>query len=390
MRVAIVQTKPHLESETFVRAHADRLPAEVVVVHGQPPAIDGRRLIEASPRGLWPLLRGLARGLRPHAGWRALAISSGYLAALRRIRPDVVLAEFGPSGAAAREACVAAEIPLVTFFHGYDATRRSVTARYRDDYLALFRDGAALIAPSRSLARELVALGADAERIQIIPYGVDLERFSGGDPASAPPLLLAVGRFVEKKAPHLLLLSFARLRESHPEVELRLIGDGPLLPVCRDLARALGLAHHTHFLGAQAPEVVAEEMRRARALVQHSAEADDGDCEGAPVALIEAAATGIPVVSTRHAGIPEIVLDGKTGLLVGEREVEGFARRMAELVRSPEQAAALGAAAREHAERHFGLARHIERLAAVLRGARDGRHAGGAIFGADADVAARS
>ncbi len=390
MRVAIVQPRPHLESETFIRAHADRLPAEVVVVHGSPPAIDGRILLDSAARTLWPLCRGLASGFRPRPSWGAFATSCAYAQAFRRLRPDVVLAEYGPSGVAVREACVALEIPFVTFFHGYDASRRELLQRLGDAYRELFRDAAACIAPSRSLARQLVALGADEERIQVNPCGVDLERFSGGDPATAPPVFVAVGRFVEKKAPHLLLLAFARLRETHPEARLRLLGEGPLLGICRDLARALGLGESVHFLGAQPPEIVAEELRNARALVQHSVEASDGDLEGAPVALIEAAATGIPVVATRHAGIPELVLDGKTGLLVGEREVEGFALRMAELLRSPEHAAALGAAARERAERHFGIARHIERLAAVLRSARDGRFSAGALFPVDPDAAPRS
>lgn len=387
MRVAIVQPRPHLESETFLRAHADRLPAEVVVVHGSPPSIDGRALLDTPARALWPVVRGLASGFRPRPGWGAFAASCAYAQAFRRLRPDVVLAEYGPSGVAAREACVALEIPLVTFFHGYDATRRELLQRCGDGYRALFRDGAACVAPSRSLARQLVALGADEQRIQVNPCGVDLERFAGGDPATAPPVFVAVGRFVEKKGPHLLLLSFARLREAHPEARLRLLGDGPLLPICRDLARALGLSETVHFLGAQPAEIVADELRNARALVQHSLEASDGDSEGAPVALIEAAATGIPVVATRHAGIPEIVLDGKTGLLVGEREVEGFALRMAELLRSPEHAGALGAAARERAERHFGIARHIDRLAAVLRSARDGRFSAGALFPVDPEAA---
>jgi glycosyltransferase involved in cell wall biosynthesis len=353
---------------------------------GSPP----RALIAPNLRGVWTLARGYAAGCRPTSGWRACAISSAYRRALRELRPDVVLAEYGTYGVAVREACVSAEIPLVTFFHGYDASRRSVVERLRDDYHALFRDAAALIAPARSLARQLVDLGAPEDKLQVNACGVDLELFRGGDPASAAPIFLAIGRFVEKKAPHLLLCSFARLREMHPEAQLRMIGSGPLLPVCRDLARALGIGDGVHFLGSQPHDVIAEELRHARAFVQHSVEADDGDCEGAPVALIEASAAGVPVISTRHAGIPEIVLDGKTGLLVAEREVESFALRMSELLRQPELAASLGAAARERAERHFGLARHIERLAATLRAARDGRHAGGALFAGASDAAARA
>jgi Glycosyl transferases group 1 len=100
------------------------------------------------------------------------------------------------------------------------------------------------------------------------------------------------------------------------------------------------------FLGEQPHDVVAAELRGARAFVQHSITAVDGDSEGLPNSVLEASATGIPVVSTRHAGIPEIVVDGTTGYLVDEHDVPAMVTQMERLLGDPALAATLGRAGR--------------------------------------------
>ena len=148
---------------------------------------------------------------------------------------------------------------------------------------------------------------------------------------------------VEKKAPHLVLATFARVLRECPDARLHFIGDGALLGVCRDLAAALGIDHAVTFLGAQPHDIVEREMRQARALVQHSVIASNGDSEGTPVAILEAGAMGLPVVATRHAGIPDVVADGVTGFLVEERDVCGMATHMLALARNPASRASAGA-----------------------------------------------
>lgn len=197
--------------------------------------------------------------------------------------------------------------------------------------------------------------------------------FEAGDAAANPPLFVGVGRFVEKKAPHLTLLAFRRVLDACPEARLRLLGDGPLMPVCRDMVRGLGMEHAVELPGAVPHAEVAEAMRGARAFVQHSVRAADGDCEGNPVAVMEAGAAGLPVVATRHAGIPETVLDGTTGLLVDERDVDGMAERMIELARDPALAGRLGRAARERIRAEFGMEKSIERLGRILTEAAERR-----------------
>jgi glycosyltransferase involved in cell wall biosynthesis len=275
------------------------------------------------------------------------------MAAFRRSRPDVVLAEYGTTGVSTMDACLQMDIPLVVHFHGYDASVHSVLEENADTYPVMFRVAAAIIAVSRAMERKLISLGAPPEKVHYNPYGINCNNFGGADPSSAQPVFLAVGRFVEKKAPQITLRAFALVHRSLPEARLRMVGDGPLLNQCRNLAKELGIEDCTMFLGAQSPAVVQEEMRSARCFVQHSMEAANGDCEGTPLGIVEAGASGLPVVSTRHAGIADVVVENETGFLVDEGDVEGMAENMLRLAQESELARKLGKTARQRIESHF-------------------------------------
>jgi glycosyltransferase involved in cell wall biosynthesis len=345
-------------ADTFIHAHIDGLPANIVTVHGWRPHI-GDRPVLPKHRLVYHKLRRVAR-----RGVLAQEVTEAYLAAIRRFHIDAVLAEYGDHAIQAVEACRRAGVPLIAHFHGYDASVYSILEQNADAYRNLFARASAFIAVSRAMQRKLIEMGAPAERVHCNPYGVDCATFGGGDPAHAPPVILAVGRFVEKKAPHKTIAAFAMLKRSRPEAKLRMIGDGPLLDDCRRLARELQVESDIAFLGSQDSAVIRDEMRRARCFVQHSVVAASGDAEGTPVAVIEASATGIPIVATRHAGIPDVVIDGTTGLLVDEGDVAGMARHLTALIENPTLAGELGRAARLRAEEHFSLER---RLAALWR-----------------------
>src|SRR5262249_22325756 len=107
-------------------------------------------------------------------------------------------------------------------------------------------------------------------------------------------------------------------------------------------------------------------MRAARCFVQHSVEASNGDCEGTPVGILEASASGLPIVSTRHGGIPDAVLEGKTGFLVAERDVLGMTKHMTDIVRSPQLAAQLGRNGRRHIQENFAMMHSLDRLWAII------------------------
>ena len=288
--------------------------------------------------------RALRKGVRVLLGrewsWEQ---TWGYLKAFRSFRPHAVLAEFGPVGVRVREACRLVGVPLIAHFHGVDATQYNCLQEHAQTYPLLLRDAAAVVGVSRAMCRQLVNLGAVPDKVHYNPYGVDFNAFCGARPEQAPPLFLSVGRFVDKKAPHLTILAFAQVHQTCPEARLLMIGDGPLLNACRDMSIGLGLGESVAFWGKRSSTEIQEAMRQARAFVQHSLVAGDGDSEGTPVAILEAGASGLPVVATRHAGIPDVVAENQTGFLVDERDVEN-GQHTIRLVNDPGLAGRIGRA----------------------------------------------
>lgn len=347
-------------SETFIRGHIERLPARVTLLYGWPLAHEGRPVLSVPRRAGHKLMRTLRRdGVERE-------LTDAYATAFRRARADAVLAEYGPVGVLVKDACRRLGVPLVVHFHGYDASVREVLEEHRDSYPEMFRAASAVVAVSRAMQKRLIALGAPPEKVRYNPYGIDCGEFGGAEPESAPPVFVAVGRFVEKKAPHLTLRAFAEVRRAHPSARLRMVGEGPLLESCRTLAAELGLGSAVEFLGAQTHGRVCEEMRAARCFVQHSVEAPNGDCEGTPLGILEAGASGLPVVSTRHAGILDAVVEGETGLLVEEGDVGGMADGMARLAADAALAGRMGRAARNHIAENFSVEKSDRNLWAII------------------------
>jgi colanic acid/amylovoran biosynthesis glycosyltransferase len=349
---------------SFIRPHIDRLPADTVAVHGYLPAIGSRPTLSQSP--LARLGRKVRRAVRRQPWEEEIVL--GYLRAFDR-RPAVVLAEFGPTAVRLIEPCRRARLPLVAHFHGYDISVRSVIEEHRDGYRRLFRSAAAIVAVSKAMRAVLIEMGAPAERVHYCPYGVDCDVFHPGDAASADPTALAVGRFVDKKAPHLTILAFAEVHRRNPAARLRMIGDGMLRGSCGDLVSALGLDDAVTFLGHQPHEAIAAEMRLARCFVQHSLIAANGDSEGTPNSILEAGASGLPVISTRHAGIPDVVIEGRSGFLVEERDVRGMADAWLKVIDDPALAGSMGCEARRHISASFAIDSRLGQLWSIIAGA---------------------
>jgi colanic acid/amylovoran biosynthesis glycosyltransferase len=373
--VYVVAVNPRDLELSFIRPHLERLPADTIGVYGYVPTIDGRPVL--SDRALPRLARKAARLLQ-RRGWDE-EITRGYAVAFDR-RPAAVLAEFGPTAVRLVEPCRRTGLPLIAHFHGYDTSVRSVLDEHREGYQSVFRNAAAIIAVSRSMWTTLMEMGAPEERLHYCPYGVDCTVFHPGNPAAAPPTVLAVGRLVDKKGPHLTILAFAEVLKLNPRARLRMIGDGPLLGSCADLVSALRIEHAVTLLGHQPHHVIANEMRQARCFAQHSVQAWNGDSEGTPNTVLEAGASGLAVVSTRHAGIPDVVIEGETGYLVDERDLGGMARAMVRLLDDAHLAHRLGQAARHHIANAFAIERRVGQLWEIIDAAIAGTPRPGATM----------
>ena len=368
LRVAIFSRFKDSASETFIKAHIERLPFTVLPFYTVFPLNERPWYVcDAEGRRLWPWggsFGWVAQKLAPKLN---TAVFNYFLARhLRGIRTDAVLAEYGTIGAYLIEGCKKARVPLFVHFHGSDASIRTILDANRDAYRNMFNYASGIVAVSNAMKNRLLSLGAPSERLHMNPCGVDPRSFSGGSPEAQGPVFLAVGRFVEKKAPYLTVLAFGKMLKAVPAARLIMVGEGPLLGPCKRLAAALGADAAIEFPGVQGPGRVGELLRQARAFVQHSLEADNGDSEGTPVAVIEAQMTGLPVISTRHAGIPDVVVDQETGFIVDEGDMDGMSARMLQLARDPELAGRMGQAARKRAEVNYTLDRHLHQLAEMI------------------------
>jgi colanic acid/amylovoran biosynthesis glycosyltransferase len=370
-RLAVASNAAPRYSETFIRMQMERLPCKLRI-HGQAPAWE-----ETIPGGALQPLRSLPGLLKAVYCYGIKKTGTAGMLAwevqrrLKAQRVGVVLANYGSTASALLPVCQSLRIPLVAHFHGVDAHAEKEVQKHRLGYAALGQHAAAVVAVSRRMVSALIALGIPESRLHLIRYGVDPDRFREKTDFPAAPLFFGAGRFVDKKAPYLTLLAFSEVRRQHPEARLVLGGEGALVETTRNLCGALGLNDAVEFPGILKPEEVGEWMQRATAFVQHSLcpayGPFKGDCEGTPVTILEALVSGLPVISTRHAGIEEVVSDGTTGFLVQERDVAGMASAMNTLAASPELARRLGAAGRRDALAKYTATHYLDSLEAILR-----------------------
>jgi glycosyltransferase involved in cell wall biosynthesis len=205
--------------------------------------------------------------------------------------------------------------------------------------------------------------GASAEKIHVINNCVDLDYFSFR--ASETPRenhVVSVGRLAPKKGFDLLLAACARLRQSGVDVSCTIVGDGPELARSSEQARDLGVAEHVTFAGARSHEEVREFLHEATVLCLPCRRTPSGDQDAAPLVLIEAMASGVPVISARIAGVPEMIDHGENGLIVEPEDTVALAGALKELLSSPELRTRFARAARAKAEQRFSLKTNVGRV----------------------------
>ncbi len=302
----------------------------------------GRALaLAGGRRSAAPLLLAAADRAAPR---RALAV-----ARLMAAQPplDVVHAQFATLGLTAmrhRRYGTLRTRALVVHLRGYDITRH-VEEHGRSVYDGLFRRADLFLANSAHMRERALALGCPPGKALVIGSPIDTDRFrppaTREPPEGRPARLVAVGRLVEKKGFADAIDAVARLRAEGREVSLDILGDGPLRA---ELERRAG--EGVRLLGAASSATVLAALHRADIALAPSVTAADGDQDGPVNTLKEAMATGLPVVATRHGGIPELVEHAVSGLLVPERDPQALARAIAQLIDAPGDWPRLGAAGR--------------------------------------------
>lgn len=274
---------------------------------------------------------GLA-GRANEIAFRVLGSAPDLARRLRALNPGLIHAHFGLDGVKALPLARALRVPLLVTFHGYDATvtdehaRRSFYGhrsylRHRD---TLRREARLFIAVSEFIKRKLIdEQGFPPEKILVHYIGVNKEIFRPAPDIQREPVVLFVGRLVEKKGCKYLIQAMSRVQKSMPEAELVIIGEGPLRLALERMAGET--LRRYRFLGGQPAESVRAWMNRARVFSVPSVVAESGDSEALGIVFAEAQAMGTPVASFSSGGIPEAVAHGETGFLAPERDWERLA-----------------------------------------------------------------
>ncbi len=311
--------------------------------------------------GLGPWQR-LGHRLRYYLGQYSPALCE---AAFEREKPRLIHAHMGWEGVRTLPIAHRYHLPLVTTFYGRDAGY--MPHRYpwwRRWYRHLFQEGALFFVEGPHLGRTLEALGCPPSKIRVVHLGIDLERI----PCCARPLrpgapieILVSSSLRPKKGVRAAVRAFGSLARRYPHARLRILGDGPQRRPIEESIRRRHLGDRVVMEGYVSYDRHLEALQEAHLFLAPSRTAPDGDSEGgAPVALIEAQAAGVPIISTRHADIPEVVEDTVSGLLSPEFDDDALARNLEWMLEHPSTWQRMGRAGRARMEREFDARRQAE------------------------------
>lgn len=303
---------------------------------------------------------------------------------LTGLKPKLIHAHFGPDGVSALPLARKLQIPLIVTIHAYDINKKMESYklsfenlkqlklktiirfnRYIRKIPELTERADLFIAISEFTRQKMLQRGFPKEKIMLHYIGVDTDYFKPDLAIKKEPIVLFVGRLVEKKGCEYLIKAMSKVQKSHPEKKLIIIGDGPLRESLELLAS--DTLSNFRFLGVQTPDAVRSWMKKAKILCLPSITAADGDAEGLPIVAYEAHAMGIPVAGFASAGIPEFVMHGETGFLAQEKDWETLAGHIMKLFEDEDLWKRFSVSARERVCEKFDLKTQTQKLEEIYR-----------------------
>ena len=319
----------------------------------------------AFPPGFWKTAYKLTGFIHPH-----------WIKRLQELSPQLLHAHFGLDGVLAMPLAKKLKVPLIVTFHGYYATTeiklsqssKSLNSQiwnfvkhrgqfFRELYFRnrdrLFQEADCFIAVSEFIRSQLIEKGCPSEKIKVNYIGIDIDKFTPNSEVKREPIVLFVGRLIEKKGCEYLIRAIAQVQKTIPNIELVVIGDGPLRSSLESLAESMLSSYR--FLGVKPQETVKLWMNKAFLWVAPSVTTALGESEGLPIVILEAQAMGLPVVSSFHAGIPEAIIHSETGFLTPERDGETMAKYILNLFENVELRERFSTAGRRRIETEFNL-----------------------------------
>ncbi|MEI6072458.1 MAG: glycosyltransferase [Verrucomicrobiae bacterium] len=359
---------------------ATYLRPEMLHVHRQ---IAGLRnysplVITQKREGDWPgaqvcvvpraMFRFLARGLERLTGrpWQISGREAEFMEALASASALLHIF-FGDAAVHLLPLIRRAGIPVVISFHGADVTGAIATPGFEDARREMFGLARLILCRSAQLAGKVAELGCDPAKLRIMRTVLPEIAFV---PRATPPdgawHIVQAARLVPKKGLATSLRAFATFKNSFPEARFTIAGEGPLEAELRSLAASLGLGDSVSFTGFL-PQPQLQKLFSSAHIFLHPSESIAGDVEGIPNSLLEAMASGLPAVATRHGGIPEVVDDGATGLLCPERDPAAVAEALLRLVREPALCRSLAQTGSESVRNQFSAERRIAEIESLYR-----------------------
>lgn len=267
--------------------------------------------------------------------------------------------------------CTQLNLPLITSFHGLDVSERPKNPIFRHRLRKLFQAGDIFLVRSESMKEDVINLGCEPEKIRVLYGGIDIDKFKFSERRKKEKddtlRILMCGRFVEKKGFYYGIKAFYNLSKRNNDLELNIVGGGVLEKKLKSLVQKLDIGKRVHFLGAKPPSDIPMVMGESNIFLSPNVTSRKGDKEGIPNTIKEAMATGLPVVSTFHAGIPELVKNEETGFLVSEKDINALTEKLNLLIEKQDLRERMGKNGRKVIENKFNLSRQIRKLEKIYK-----------------------
>ena len=286
---------------------------------------------------------------------------------LRKRRVKLIHAHFGPEGFEALALRGNLKIPLVVSFYGFDVSLLAEQPEWLERYQILFQEGQLFLVEGKFMKSRLINLGAAEDKVKIQRIAIPVESFPfflrKPKMNGAKVIFFFCGRFREKKGLIYTLQAFEQVRQSRKDFEFRIVGGEKLTPEIEEFVRRHQMAEYVKLLGALDHKDYLREMSKADIYIHPSVTAQDGNSEGgAPTTILEAQAMGIPILSTYHADIPNVVVPGQSALLAKERDWESLASNVHHLMENQNEWAKMGQAGRNFVEEYHNVKKEVQGL----------------------------
>jgi len=290
---------------------------------------------------------------------------------------DIIHCHFGPNGIIGihlKDMGITGRI--ITAFYGYDMSA-FVSDNGASIYKNLFLNGDLFLPICDYFKRKLINFGCNEKKIIIHHAGINFNKFKFSErkiQSKESIKILTIARLVEKKGHKFAIKAINKVLKKHNNIQYIVAGSGPLVDEIGCLVSELGIENYVKFLGSVNQNECLRLYQEAHIFILPSVTSDNEDQEGTPVVLMEAQAAGLPVTSTFHSGIPEVVVEGKSGFLVPEKDVNALEERLEYLIEHPEKWADMGRYGRKYVEEKYDISKLNQKLVEIYKNLIEGKY----------------